>query len=599
MTETGGLLELDKVGESGPENPRAEDQKPGADSGQPAYLVLARKYRPTTFDVLLGQEVLVRTLTNAFELGRIAHAFLFVGVRGVGKTTTARIIARGLNCLGSTQPTVRPCGECASCTEALAERHLDILEIDGASHTGVDDVRDLTDAAHYRPTTGRYKVYIVDEVHMLSQAAFNALLKTLEEPPAHVVFIFCTTEVRRVPVTVLSRCQRFDLLRVPQEVLAEHFRRIVQLEKARIDDEALRLIARAADGSVRDGLSILDQAISHQGGVIEAPATREMLGFADRTLVFDLFEQVMAGEAPVALAQLAKLYAAGAEPRAVLEDLLALTHWLSRIRVAPESADAPEVPENERTRGRELAAKLSVPVLARAWQMILRALEEAGAAPDSRSVIEMAVIRLCFVADMPDPGTLVRRLSDADRTAGAGPASGVAPRAAPVGGTQAVAGTAGAAQAVAEPAAAPARSPRAVAPATFEDLVELLRDRKHARLVYNLENYVHLVRYDPRQRQIEYRASEKAPSRFVGSLAQDLERTTGFRWLLALVQSGGQETVRERRVKQHEARLRLAQAQPIVATARRRVRDLPDGMRVSEPAVNEVRERSATGKNEP
>ncbi|MCE2475025.1 MAG: hypothetical protein J4F47_05495, partial [Alphaproteobacteria bacterium] len=249
--------------------------------------------------------------------------------------------------------------------------------------------------------------------------------------------------------------------------------------------------------------------------------------------------------------------------------------------------------------GRELAAKLSVPVLARAWQMILRALEEAGAAPDSRSVIEMAVIRLCFVADMPDPGTLVRRLSDADGTAGAGPASGVAPRAAPVGGTQAVAATAGAAQAVAEPAAAPARSPRALAPATFEDLVELLRDRKHARLVYNLENYVHLVRYDPRQRQIEYRVSEKAPPRFVGSLAQDLERTTGFRWLLALVQSGGQETVRERRVKQHEARLRLAQAQPIVATARRRVRDLPDGMRVSEPVVNEVRERSATGKNEP
>ena len=400
-------------------------------------------------------------------------------------------------------------------------------------------------------------------------------------------------------MTVLSRCQRFDLLRVPQEVLAEHFRRIVQLENARIDDEALRLIARAADGSVRDGLSILDQAISHQGGAIEAPATREMLGFADRTLVFDLFEQVMAGEAPAALAQLAKLYAAGAEPRAVLEDLLALTHWLSRIRVAPESADAPEVPENERTRGSGLAAKLSVPVLARAWQMILRSLEEAGAAPDSRSVIEMAVIRLCFVADMPDPGTLVRRLGGADGTAEAGPASSAVPQAGPVGGTRAVAATAGAAQAVAEPATAPARSPRAVAPATFADLVDLLRDRKHARLVYNLENYVHLVRYDPGKRQIEYRVSEKAPSRFVGSLAKDLERTTGSRWLLALVQSGGQETLRERRVKQHEVRLRLAQAQPIVATARRRVRDLPDGMRVGEPTVNEVRERSETGKNEP
>lgn len=257
------------------------------------------------------------------------------------------------------------------------------------------------------------------------------------------------------------------------------------------------------------------------------------------------------------------------------------------------------MPENERTRGRELAAKLTVPVLARAWQMILRALEEAGAAPDSRSAIEMAIIRLCFVADMPDPGTLVRRLSGAEGTAEAGPASSVAPPATPAGGAHAVAASAGAAQAVAEPVAAPIPSPRAVVPATFEDLVELLRDSKHARLVYNLENYVHLVRYDPRQRQLEYRVSEKAPSRFVGSLAQDLERTTGFRWLLALVQSGGQETVRERRVKQHEVRRRLAQAQPIVATARRRVRDLPDGMRISEPTVNEVRERSVTGKNEP
>ena len=427
MTETGGLLELGTAGDPEANGPPAADQEQGTDSGQPAYLVLARKYRPSTFEDLLGQEVLVRTLTNAFEQGRIAHAFLFVGVRGVGKTTTARIIARGLNCLSSDNPTVRPCGACASCTEALAERHLDILEIDGASHTGVDDVRELTDAAHYRPTTGRYKVYIVDEVHMLSQQAFNALLKTLEEPPAHVVFIFCTTEVRRVPVTVLSRCQRFDLLRVPQELLVEHFRRIVELEAARIDDEALRLIARAADGSVRDGLSILDQAISHQGGVIEAPATRDMLGFADRTLVFDLFERIMAGEAAAALEQLTSLYAAGAEPRVVLEDMLGLTHWLSRICVAPESAEAPEVPEHERTRGRELAEKLSVPVLARTWQMILRALEEAGSAPDSRSAIEMAVIRLCFVADLPDPGALVRRLGAEGAATEADPAPAAAP----------------------------------------------------------------------------------------------------------------------------------------------------------------------------
>ncbi len=601
MTETGGLLELGAAGDPEAKGPPAADQEQGTDSSQPAYLVLARKYRPSTFEDLLGQEVLVRTLTNAFEQGRIAHAFLFVGVRGVGKTTTARIIARGLNCLSSDNPTVRPCGECASCTEALAERHLDILEIDGASHTGVDDVRELTDAAHYRPTTGRYKVYIVDEVHMLSQQAFNALLKTLEEPPAHVVFIFCTTEVRRVPVTVLSRCQRFDLLRVPQELLVEHFRRIVELEAARIDDEALRLIARAADGSVRDGLSILDQAISHQGGVIEAPATRDMLGFADRTQVFDLFERIMAGEAAAALEQLTSLYAAGAEPRVVLEDMLGLTHWLSRICVAPESAEAPEVPEHERTRGRELAEQLSVPVLARTWQMILRALEEAGSAPDSRSAIEMAVIRLCFVADLPDPGALVRRLGTEGAATEADPAPAAAQQPAPSPGGQgrAVAAMPGGSQAAAEPASARPPPPQgSAAPATFEGLIDRLRDRKHVRLVYGLENYVHLVRYDPHQRQLEYRASEGAPQGFVESLAKNLERTTGFRWLLALVQSGGQETVREQRVKQHEVRIRHAEAQSIVKTARRRVRNLPDGMRVGEPTVNEVRKRSVAKEDQ-
>ncbi len=602
MTETGSLLD-----ERSPGRPEAADQPPEAtgahgESARSAYLVLARKYRPSTFDDLLGQDVLVRTLTNAFAQGRIAHAFLFVGVRGVGKTTAARIIARGLNCQSDSRPTVRPCGQCASCTEALAERHLDILEIDGASHTGVDDVRSLTDAAHYRPTTGRYKVYIVDEVHMLSQAAFNALLKTLEEPPPHVVFIFCTTEVRRLPVTVLSRCQRFDLLRIPQDVLAQHFRRIVELEGAQVDDEALRIIARAADGSVRDGLSILDQAMSHQGAAIEGAATRDMLGVTDRALVFDLFEQIMAGETAAALEQIARLYGAGADPRAVLEDLLGLTHWLSRIRAAPETADAAEVPETERVRGRDLAARLTVPILARTWQMTLRSLEEAAAAPDARSVVDMAVIRLCYVADLPDPGTLIRRLEAKGGTPGAEPGrpstKSAGPASTPSGRGGAAVAVAGGHQAFAMPSGTPADAPTAAAtPSSFEELIELLRDGKHARLVYNLENYVHLVRFDARQRQLEYRASPKAPSGFVETLAMELERTTGSRWLLALVQAGGQETVRERRVALRAQRWRLAEAQSIVATARKRVRNLPDGMRVGEPTVNEVWERSVTGDN--
>ena len=602
MTETGSLL--DERSSGPPEVAGQPPEATGADnvSARPAYLVLARKYRPSTFDDLLGQDVVVRTLTNAFEQGRIAHAFLFVGVRGVGKTTTARIIARGLNCQSDSRPIVRPCGQCPSCTEALAERHLDILEIDGASHTGVDDVRGLTEAAHYRPTTGRYKVYIVDEVHMLSQAAFNALLKTLEEPPPHVVFIFCTTEVRRLPVTVLSRCQRFDLLRVPQEILAQHFRRIVELEGAQIDDEALRLIARAADGSVRDGLSILDQAISHQGAAIEGTATRDMLGVADRTLVFDLFEQIMAGEAAAALEQVARLYGAGADPRAVLEDLLGLTHWLSRIRAAPETADAPEVPEAERVRGRDLAARLTVPVLARVWQMTLRSLEEAAAAPDAKSVVDMAVIRLCYVADLPDPGTLIRRLEAEGGTSSAGPGlsaiKSAGPASTPSGrGRGAVAAVWGQQASAVPSGARPEAPPASATPSSFDELIELLRDGKHARLVYNLENYVHLVRFDARQRQLEYRVSPKAPSGFVETLALELERKTGSRWLLVLVQAGGGETVRERRVALREQRRGLAESQSIVATARKRVRNLPDGMRVGEPTVNEVWERSDTDDN--
>ena len=311
-----------------------------ADKALP-YRVLARKYRPTDFTTLVGQEAMVRTLRNAIATGRIAHAFMLTGVRGVGKTTTARIIARALNCVGADGkggPTVDPCGVCDNCKAITEDRHVDVIEMDAASRTGIDDVRELIEGVRYRPVSARYKVYIIDEVHMLSEKAFNALLKTLEEPPPHVKFLFATTEIRKVPVTVLSRCQRFDLKRVPQDVLIEHFGKISATEKVEISPEALALIARAADGSVRDGLSMLDQAIAHGGGVVDAAQVRDMLGLADRSRVLELFEKTMRGDAPSVVASLGEMHDSGADPVVILQDLLELTHWVTRLKVAPEAA---------------------------------------------------------------------------------------------------------------------------------------------------------------------------------------------------------------------------------------------------------------------
>ncbi|HUC11478.1 MAG TPA: DNA polymerase III subunit gamma/tau, partial [Stellaceae bacterium] len=303
-----------------------------------AYRVLARKYRPQTFAELIGQEAVVRTLSNAIATGRIAHAFILTGVRGVGKTTTARIIARALNCIGADGaggPTAQPCGECIHCCSIAEDRHVDVIEMDAASRTGVDDIRELTDGVRYRPVSARYKVYIIDEVHMLSKNAFNALLKTLEEPPPAVVFVFATTEIHKVPVTVLSRCQRFSLRRVPAEMLAEHYRQVAAAEGVEVEAAALALLARAADGSVRDGLSLLDQAIALSGGRVSEAAVRDMLGVADRGQVFDLLEMVLRGDAAAALAQFDRLYQEGADPLLVLQDLLDLSHFLTRLKLAP------------------------------------------------------------------------------------------------------------------------------------------------------------------------------------------------------------------------------------------------------------------------
>ena len=381
-----------------------------------AYRVLARKYRPQTFAELIGQEAVVRTLTNAIAQGRIAHAFMLTGVRGVGKTTTARIIARALNCIGADGtggPTAAPCGECRHCRAIAEDRNVDVIEMDAASRTGVDDIRELTEGVRYRPVAARYKVYVIDEVHMLSKNAFNALLKTLEEPPPAVVFVFATTEIQKVPVTVLSRCQRFALRRVPVDLLIAHYRRVAEAEQIAADDEALALIARAADGSVRDGLSLFDQAISLGRGKVEAAAVRDMLGVADRGAVFDLLESVLKGDAATALARLDRLYEDGADPLVVLQDLLDLGHFLTRLKVAPEAGVGDPIAEGDRDRGRPLADRASMPVLARLWQMLLKGLGELQSAPNPVQALEMILIRLAYAADLPAPADLVRALEPA------------------------------------------------------------------------------------------------------------------------------------------------------------------------------------------
>ena len=561
------------------------------------YQVLARKYRPETFTDLVGQEAMVRTLRNAFEADRIAQAFVMTGIRGTGKTTTARIIAKGMNCIGADGrggPTTEPCGTCEHCVAIMEGRHVDVLEMDAASRTGVDDIREIIESVQYRAASARYKIYIIDEVHMLSTNAFNALLKTLEEPPEHVKFIFATTEIRKVPVTVLSRCQRFDLRRIEPDVMIALLKKIAAAEQAEIAADALALITRAAEGSARDATSLLDQAISHGAGETSAEQVRAMLGLADRGRVMDLFEMIMRGDAASALSELGGQYADGANPLAVMRDLAEVTHWISVVKITPDAGEDPTVSPEEQMRGLSLAKALPMRALTRMWQMLLTSIEEVSQAPNAMMAAEMAVIRLTHVADLPSPEELVRKLQDmsppsaggglasssgGSSGAGAGAGAGLSAENALTGSTGAITTTSAAQsgqspsgnQNISPPSAVLGGAEQALALNTqqmlaaypsFDHIIDLIRAQRDVRLLVEVENCVQLARYQPGR--IEFVPTADAPADLAQRLGSRLQLWTGQRWAVSLVNDGGAQTIARMRRSAEEALKTKALAHPLV-----------------------------------
>jgi len=539
--------------------PVAEDKKPVE------YRVLARKYRPQDFSQLKGQEALVRTLTNAIQSGRLAHAYMLTGVRGVGKTTTARIIARALNC--EKGPTISPCGQCEQCRAIADDRNIDVLEMDAASNNGVDEIREIIDSVQYAPVAGRYKIFILDEVHMLSKAAFNALLKTLEEPPEHVKFVFATTEIRKVPVTILARCQRCDLRRIGAGVLEQYFSELLVKEKVETEPGAVALIARAADGSARDGLSLLDQAISREPQKITEQQVREMLWLVDRSVTLDLFEALMKGRSESALAFLDGLYKGGADALIVLQDLLDLTHYLTKVKVAPEVAKDQAVPEAERVRGLALAQGLSVPVLTRTWQMLLKGVQEVQHAFNPQLALEMLIIRLLYVSDQPTPGDALKQLKDGQVLSCAPP-----PPLPPAGdgrGDGVPRNFARHGSLLASPTPSPCLSPCEVqgenglsAVNNFSDVVALFGRHREIILQSQLMNFVHLVKFE--QGHLSIRLKEGAPHGLSGQLSGKLSLWTGRRWVISLSREAGEPTLADMRQGAQQDMMNDIKAHPIV-----------------------------------
>ncbi|MCP3403647.1 DNA polymerase III subunit gamma/tau [Bradyrhizobium sp. CCGB20] len=557
------------------------DPDSAGQAGNAPYRVLARKYRPSSFDDLIGQEAVVRTVSNAFETGRIPQAWILTGVRGVGKTTTARILARALNYEmpdGSVKgPTIHMPTLGVHCQAIMESRHMDVLEMDAASHTGVDDVRQINDSVRYAPASARYKVYIIDEVHMLSTAAFNAFLKTLEEPPEHAKFVFATTEIRKVPVTVLSRCQRFDLRRVEADVLMKHLANIAAKEGVEIEPEALGIIARAAEGSVRDSLSLLDQAIAHAAGQVKADAVRQMLGLADRTRVIDLFDSLARGDIASAFKEFRDQYDVGADPIVVLSDLAEFVNFVTRVKIVPATADNVAYGETERVRAREFASKISMRVLSRMWQMLLKGITEVQAATRPAAAAEMVLVRIAYVADLPTPDEAIRML---EQNGGGSPVAS--------GGSAARSGAPGAPMASAAPvaSAAPMRSapsafggggarPQMVAPApdpqgaapqlritSFTQLVALASQKRDVMTKGALEGDMRLVRFE--EGRLEVALEPNASKTMISELARKFEQWTGRRWTVIVSNEQGQPTLRSVNQAAKQEHARSAEADPRV-----------------------------------
>lgn len=542
------------------------------DQSQAAYRVLARKYRPQNFDQLIGQDALVRTLTNAIQSGRIAHAFMLTGVRGVGKTTTARIIAKALNYTGAdgkAGPTTGPTDDCSICRAISEDRHPDVLEMDAASRTGVDDIREIIEGVRYAPSEARYKVYIIDEVHMLSRNAFNALLKTLEEPPPHVKFIFATTEIRKVPITVLSRCQRFDLRRVDVETLSKHYQWVCDQEKVAADAEAIAMISRAADGSVRDGLSMLDQAIALGDNKVTADQVQAMLGLADRGKLMDLYEAMLKGQCETALNMMADLYRCGTDALTVMQDLLDITHLLSKFQSikAPPVTVEPNMTAQERDRCVTLAGSLAVPVLGRIWQILLKGINEVQYATNPQAAAEMVMIRLCYAADLPDPATLLKQLQDGTVvSAGAAPAARPSSAGSSTVMTSVSTSSASASRAQLKPAENLAQKTVAVANnnlETLQDVVALLEQNGALILASHVFHYVELARLEAGV--LEFHPAADAPPKLAQELGKKLSEVTGQRWMVSVSAKAGQPTLAAQKEAAAAAELAEVKRHPLVA----------------------------------
>ncbi|MGH6763239.1 MAG: DNA polymerase III subunit gamma/tau [Phyllobacterium sp.] len=558
-------------------------------SADSAYRVLARKYRPQNFDDLIGQEPMVRTLTNAFAAGRIAQAWMLTGVRGVGKTTTARILARALNYRTDAvdKPTIDLSAPGEHCQAIMEGRHVDVIEMDAASHTGIDDIREIIEQVRYRPVSARYKVYIIDEVHMLSNQAFNGLLKTLEEPPPHVKFIFATTEIRKVPITVLSRCQRFDLRRIDAGVLAGHLRKIAGLENIDVEDSALAMIARAGEGSARDSLSIFDQAIAHGGGKVDAETVRNMLGLADRARIIDLFEMLMRGDIAAALTEFRAQYDVGADPSVVLSDLAEFNHLVTRLRFTPEIANDISLSEDERVRGKAFSETLSIRVLSRTWQMLLKGMSEVDTASRPVQAAEMLLIRIAHAADLPTLDEALKILETGGATPGNGSAASYSPSngggaQASLRGATAIASTRGGSTSpsgattmrLVEAAPSPVEivpAPRVAEPepepavplASLADIADLADKHRDMQLKIMIKNCVRLVSIS--SGRLDVSLTENAPKTLLTDLSQKLHAWTGMRWMVSLSRERGGPTIAESETARRDALVTDARADPDVA----------------------------------